>query len=148
MLRKVIAESSLHAGRAEIRRVFLDPRTPHVDDLVVLYLQIDLTSHAAIRADAAHGAIEHGKSRGDIADDVSIAIRRMRVAECGGGLHRRPLLSVARRVRRPVAVMAAVAVRLVRLRPREREDVVDRARWTHASSRLRRAVFSLPALSR
>src|SRR5262245_10089055 len=53
MQHEVRAEASLHTGRAVVRRVLLDPRTAHVDDFVVAYLEVDLTADAAIRTDGS-----------------------------------------------------------------------------------------------
>ena len=41
MLSEVVTEAALHACGADIRRVFLDPRTSDVDDAIVFDFEID-----------------------------------------------------------------------------------------------------------
>src|SRR5688572_3748864 len=88
VLDEVVAEAALHARGALIRRVLFDPGTLHVDHLIVLHLKVDLTSDAAVRAHAAHGAIENGQSRGYLAQcltaDAAVRVGDGRVARTVG----------------------------------------------------------------
>src|SRR6185437_2102365 len=56
---EVEAEAPLHAGGSHVRGAFLDPRAVHADDVVAARLEIDLTTHAAVRTHAARGLLRH-----------------------------------------------------------------------------------------
>ena len=51
MLREVVAEPPLHAGRADVGRVLLDPRAGDPHHLLVGDVEVHLAPHAAVGAD-------------------------------------------------------------------------------------------------
>ena len=56
VLREIVAEPTLDARRALVRRVQLDVRGRDADHLAVRHVEIDLTTDAAVRADRANGS--------------------------------------------------------------------------------------------
>ena len=69
MLREIVAVPPLHAGRALVGRVLLDPGAGHAEDRVVADVEVHLAAHAAIRAHAA----DHALGRGDLGGEEPFA---------------------------------------------------------------------------